>query len=98
MKAVMMEEDAGGRIDVRVRVLGLHDGQHVLHKALQAQKITHLSVLLQDIRGYFRVLLDELKERILGDLRSGRSKSHESFESRIGFSQHAMAVPGNDLS
>lgn len=77
MESVVVEEDAGGGVDVGIGVLGL-------------------AVLLEDLRSDLTVHLDELEDRVLGDLRAGGGVVHEGFEAGIGLTEDGVAIAGYD--
>lgn len=58
----------------------------------------YLSVLSQYARGDFRVLLDELEDRVGHDVGSGAGEVHQSLEARIWLAQDTMSVAGDDLA
>lgn len=55
-------------------------------------------MLGQHARSDFRVLLDELVDRVAGDFRFGGGEVHEGFEAGVGFAEDAVAVTRDDLA
>ena len=55
-------------------------------------------MLLEHFRGNLAIALDELEDRVLGDLGARAGKVHEGFEAGIGAAQDGVAVAGDDLA
>lgn len=55
-------------------------------------------MFFQHLRGDFRVHLDQLEDRILGNFRSSGRKVHQGFKARVWLAEHCVSVTGHDLT
>jgi len=95
MEAIVVKENTRRGIDVRIWILGL---ECVSNSFRIYQSPSYLSMLFQYSRRNLRVLLYQLEDRIVGDLWPSGGEVHQSFETRIWFTEHGVPVTWHDLA
>ena len=72
--------------------------QHAAGRIHVGKRVLGLAVLLEHAGRDLRVALDELEDRVGGDLGAGGGEVHEGFEAGVRAAQDGVAVAGHDLA